>query len=458
MPLLCSVSGLRFTVDDFPAELIEQMVHAFVRHLPDGPVAIGWDGRQGAEHLEDFVLSLLQAEGRSIHRLGVVPTPTIQTWIARRRLPGGIAITASHNSAEWHGLKFLAPGGLTYDATLFYRQARSGNAPLPNGYPVRTRTVRWMHFQAISEHLHSLWRPRWLRQLRDTIAQAGFHIVVDTVNAAGSTIVPLLLQQLRCRITLLHADGSGIFPHAPEPLPQHLHELTDCVRQYRADIGVAVDPDADRLVVVDETGQCLWEELTIVLATQAIWEHRQSACGSRYQPLAVVNYSTTSAVDAVAQTYGARVLRAPVGEVHVVRLLQQASGVIGGEGSGGVILPHVHYGRDALVGIVLILGLMAQQRKPLSELAAAVPRPVMHKHAFPAPASVPELLERVSGHVAPYAKELHRADGLYARLGNAWFHLRPSNTEPLLRLILEAPTRTELEQLEALIWPFLRRQ
>ncbi len=456
MPMLCSVSGLRFTVDAFPPELIEQMVHAFVRHVPDGPLAVGWDGRQGAEQLEEFVVSILQAEGRSVHRLGVVPTPTIQTWIARRRLPGGLAITASHNPAEWHGLKFLGPGGLTQDATLFYRQARSGNAPLPNGYPVGKGTARRMHFQAISEHLQSLWRPRWLRSLADTIAQEGFHVVVDAVNASGSTIVPLLLQQLRCRVTLLHADGSGIFPHTPEPLPQHLQELAHSVKQYQADIGIAVDPDADRLVLVDERGQCLWEELTIVLATQAVWLHCLRACGRQYQRIAVVNYSTTSAVDAVARTYGARVLRAPVGEVHVVRLLQHVRGVIGGEGSGGVIVPHVHYGRDALAGIVLILGLMAQQQKPLSELAAAIPQPIMHKYAFPAPESAPELLEQIFGYVAPYAEELNRADGLYARLGSAWFHLRPSNTEPLLRLIVEAPTRAELERLEALVLPFLR--
>jgi len=455
MPLLCSVSGLRFTVDDFAPELIERMIHAFVHRLPEGPIAIGWDGRQGADQLEEFVTYIVRRQGRSIHHLGVVPTPTIQVWIARRRLPGGIAITASHNSAEWHGLKFLGSEGLTLDATLFYRQARSGQAPMPNGYRSTIPSTRRMHFQAITQHLHSLWKPQWLRHLGDAIAQEGFSIVVDAVNASGSTILPLLFQQLRCRLTLLHADGSGIFPHPPEPIPDHLQELAHWVRHYNADVGIAVDPDADRLVLVDETGQCLWEELTITLSTQAVWEHWRQACGRRYERLAVVNYSTTSAVDAVARAYGANVLRSPVGEANVVRLLKQARGVIGGEGSGGVILPHLHYGRDALAGIVLILGLMAQKQKRLSELVAEIPQPVMRKYTLPSPESFPELLEHISHSLAPYAEELRRDDGLYARIGNGWFHLRASNTEPIVRLIIEASTQAEVEQIETTLRPFL---
>lgn len=457
MALICSVSGLRFTLEDFSPELIEGMLRSFCRRLPEGTVAVGWDGRQGADQLEEFVVALLQAEERRVHRLGIVPTPTIQTWIARRRLPGGIAITASHNPADWHGLKFLGTDGLTLDATLFFREARSGGALHSNGQQRGFHPVRWMHAQAVTEHLRSLWRPRWLRQRAEWIAQEGFHIVVDAVNASASSILPQLLQQLRCRVTLLHADGSGVFPHPPEPLPEHLQELAAWVRRTGADLGIATDPDADRLVLVDETGKCLWEELTIALATQAVLEHREHACGNVYHPVVVVNYSTSSVVDAVARLYGARVVRSPVGEVNVVRLLREMRGVIGGEGSGGVILPHVHYGRDALVGTVLILDLLARTQKRLSELAAALPHPIMRKHVFSRPESLTPLLEQLSRHLAAQAVELRRDDGLYARIGAGWFHLRASNTEPILRFIVEAPTQAEVEQLEALVFPLLQQ-
>lgn len=458
MALICSVSGLRFTLEDFSPELIEGMLRSFCRRLPEGTLAVGWDGRQGAEQLEEFAVAILQTEERRIHRLGIVPTPTIQTWIARRQLAGGIAITASHNPADWHGLKFFGADGLTLDATLFYREARSGGAPHPNGHQHGFHPVRWMHAQAVAEHLRSLWRPRWLRQLGERILPEGFHVVVDAVNASASSILPQLLQQLRCRLTLLHADGSGIFPHPPEPLPEHLQELAAWVRRTGADLGLAIDPDADRLVLVDETGTCLWEELTIALAMQAVLENRQAACGKDYQPVIVVNYSTSSVVDAVARTYGARVLRSPVGEVNVVHLLRQTRGVLGGEGSGGVIVPHVHYGRDALVGTLLILGLLAQKQRRLSELVAELPRPIMRKHVFARPESLAPLFEQLLRRLTPQAAEIRRDDGLYARIGNGWLHLRASNTEPILRFIVEAPTRAEVEQLEALVLPFLQQR
>ncbi|MDW7997426.1 MAG: phosphoglucosamine mutase, partial [Bacteroidota bacterium] len=315
---------------------------------------------------------------------------------------------------------------------------------------------RWMHFQAISEHIRTLWRHRWLQNLREKIRHRAFHVVVDAVNAAGSFILPQLLQHLYCRVTLLHANGSGIFPHSPEPLPQHLQELATSVQRYSADIGIGVDPDADRLVLVDESGKCLWEELTIALAAQTVLEHAHQACANRYNPVVVVNYSTSSVIDDIAQAYRAQVLRSPVGEANVVRRLQESLGVIGGEGSGGVILPHIHYGRDALVGTVLVLGLMAHCQKRLSELVTALPRPIMRKHVLAQPQSVSTLLEQVFAYIAQHAEEIRRDDGLYARFGKSWFHLRPSNTEPVVRFIVEAPTQKEVEQLEAMILPLLR--
>lgn len=455
MALICSVSGLRFTAEDFSTELIEGMVQSFCKRLPEGTLAVGWDGRQGGEFLEQLVVLLLQKEGRRVHRLGIVPTPTIQTWIARRKLAGGIAVTASHNAAEWYGLKFLGEGGLTLDATLFYRETLSGGTPSPNGHPQWLHPTRWMHSNAVAEHVESLWRPGWLRQLCTRIAAENFFVVVDAVNASASFVVPPLLQRLRCRQMLLYADGSGIFPHPPEPLPQNLQDLSAWVRRSSADVGIALDPDGDRLVLVDETGQCLWEELTIALATQAVLELRHATC-RRYQPVVVVNYSTSSVVETVAQRYGARVVRSPVGEANVVRLLRERRGVIGGEGSGGVILPHIHYGRDALVGIVLLLGLMARKQKRLSELVASLPQPVMRKRTLPQPSKpVPSLLDSIAAKIASQAEEVRRDDGLYARFRHGWLHLRASNTEPILRLIVEAPTQAEVEQLEKLVLPLL---
>jgi phosphomannomutase len=456
MPLVCSVSGLRFTLEDFSPTLLESLLRAFVQRLPDGAVAVGWDGRLGGELIEELVLDTLRREGCRIHRLGVVPTPTVQYWIAHRRLPGGVAVTPSHNSAEWHGIKLFGAEGITLDVRPFYREALSGGFPPPNGHRESRPLSRWMQPQAVEAHLQSLRRPAWLRSLWEAIAQARLHVVVDAVNASASYILPLLLQRLGCRVTTLFADGSGQFLRVPEPLPEHLGELSEWVRRCRADVGIAVDPDADRLVLVDERGECVWEEYTIALAAWSVLEHLSAACGRLYEPVVVVNYSTSSAVESVVQAAGAHLVRAPVGELNVVQALKQWRGVLGGEGSGGVIVPHCHYGRDSLAGTVLILGLLARQGKPLSEVVAQLPRPAMRKHKLPRPAELDSVLRRLEGHLRKAARELRRDDGLYVRFDTGWVHIRASNTEPVLRFIAEAATVQQVEQLERLVLPLLQ--
>jgi len=283
------------------------------------------------------------------------------------------------------------------------------------------------------------------------VAFAG-KVVVDAVNAAGSVAVPQLLQRLGCQVIPLYCDGTGDFPHTPEPLPQHLGDLQQAVIAHQADFGVAVDPDADRLVLVDNTGNPVWEEYTVVLAALAVMQLKQPV--SPYQPVVVVNQSTTQAVDDVAAQYGWRVERAPVGEINVVQKMKQVGAAIGGEGSGGVILPDCHYGRDSLVGIALILALLADQQMDLATIVQQLPRSVMRKLKVPARDAFLRVAERLQATFQDAATDF--TDGIKLQWKDRWVHLRPSNTEPIWRIIVEAPDEQAVTQLVEQVQQALR--
>jgi phosphomannomutase len=434
MPLIRSISGLRATIgDSLLPNIIIDYVSAFAKVMPEGEIVVGRDGRPSGIWIEQIVAGVLAAAGRKVRVLGMVPTPTVQLEVEKSNAAGGIAITASHNPEQWNGLKFLNSEGVFLDADenrlLWEAIENKGFAYSANF----TENLIEADEDANSNHINAILENKLLKdnELIESIRSKNFRVVLDAVNASGSIIIPQLLNNMFCEVIELYADASGVFPHVPEPLTENLVDLAEAVPENEADLGIAVDPDADRLVLIDENGKAIGEEKTIALATYAVL----LTLDKKNQKV-VVNHSTSMFTDFIAKKFGAKVKRSAVGEINVVKKMKEVGAVIGGEGSGGVILPSAHYGRDSLVGIALILALMAETNKTLSELAAEFPDYKMLKFKKSFSGDVNDYLPKVEELFA--SKEIIREDGLKIILDNAWVQVRASNTEPIIRVISEA--------------------
>lgn len=450
MSFIRSISGVRATLgDNLTPIIVAEYASAFSAVLSEGKIAVGNDGRPSGVWIEQIVCGALSACGREVVRLGIVPTPTVQLFAEMQEFAGGIAITASHNPSAWNGLKFLNGNGIFLDA---YENSELWNV-------VDSKKFRFITSQQggkISEESNSI--GTHIAKIRDLpvfsdnhgenislIRDKKFRVVVDAVNCSGSSAIPELLTEFGCEVIPLYCDGTGIFPHIPEPLPEYLGDLCTAVRENNADFGVAVDPDADRLVLIDERGETIWEEYTIVLSVLTALRTK-SKFSTNEKVIVVVNLSTTGAVEDVAQQFGAEVLRTAVGEINVVKAMLERGALIGGEGSGGVILPACHAGRDSLVGTALILLLLAQNGLKLSEIIAELPRKSMVKLKKEFHGSAMKFFDLLQNEVKYFS--VSRLDGLKFVFENgAWVHLRTSNTEPIIRVIAEAETKEEAEKL-----------
>lgn len=438
MSFIRSISGLRATLgDDLTPSLVADYALGFAAILPSGPIVVGRDGRPSGLWIEHVVVGALRAAGRTVRVLGMATTPTVQLMTEHSDAVGGIAITASHNPAPWNGLKFLDEGGVFLDAAA---NAKLWSAVDQRSFPL-SADQQSGNLELVDDaaELH-IDRVLALDAVRSAPKANGERVVVDAVNCSGSFIVPALLEALGYTVIRLFADGSGIFPHVPEPITENLTQLGEAVRQHNAVLGVAVDPDADRLVLFDETGMPIGEERTITLATEAVM-----ALGTRGD--VVVNYSTTRAVDDIAAEHGYVVHRAPVGEINVVRMMQRVNAVIGGEGSGGVIYPACHAGRDSIVGLGLITALLRHRSTTLGQACAKLPQYEMVKTKIDLPQgfNIESLRHSVTASFTDAT--LSTDDGVHAAWPDRWVHVRASNTEPIMRIIAEAPSRDEANEL-----------
>jgi phosphomannomutase len=381
----------------------------------------------------DVARAALQFSGVDVLDLGMVPTPTVQLHTEHSAARGGIAITASHNPAEWNGLKFLGSGGVFLDAgenAALFALADAGGIPAAAWDAMgRAEEVP----DAIDAHIARVLDIPFLDL--EAIRVRGFRVAVDAVNASGSVAVPRLLARLGCAVIPVACDGSGRFPHTPEPLPENLVSLGEAVRRENADLGIAVDPDADRLVLFTERGDPFGEEYSITTAVHSVLS---SGYGGEV-PAVAVNLSTTRAVDDVAARYGARVFRSPVGEINVVNTMRARSAVVGGEGSGGIILPSVHAGRDSLVGIALVLHALARHDGTASSYRATLPEYVIRKFKY-STAGLDTAAVLGAAREAFAAERINSDDGVRIDFAEGWVHLRSSNTEPIMRVIAEAVT------------------
>jgi phosphomannomutase len=438
MMFIRSISGLRATLgDSLTPEVVAKYAVAFSSILPQGAIVVGRDGRPSGLWMEQVLIGALRACGRTVRQLGMVPTPTVQLMTEHSDAVGGIAITASHNPAQWNGLKFVDAGGVFLDAEgngQLWRALDAGSDVLSSSQQSGSLVVV---DDAIEQHIR---RVLELAPVAGAPPAQQQTVVVDAVNCSGSFIVPQLLEQMGYRVVRLYADGSGVFPHIPEPLAENLADLGRSVIEHGAAFGVAVDPDADRLVLFDHQGQAIGEERTVALAARAVYS-------AGHLGPAVVNFSTSRMIDDVALEFAQHVERSPVGEINVVRHMQRIGAVIGGEGSGGVIYPACHAGRDSIVGLALISAMLRRTGMGLADACRLIPSRVMIKNKFDL-ASRQELQSILDRVVSAFADHVGSTDdGIYLQWADAWVHVRGSNTEPIMRVIAEAPSNEEAKGL-----------
>lgn len=454
MSLIASISGVRGIVGSgLTPEVIVRHASAFAEYTERKTIVIGRDGRITGKPIAHIVSSTLLAAGCDVVTLGVCPTPTVQIAVEVLKAAGGISITASHNPIEWNGLKFLAPTGMFLDAEqnehLATIVARTDRRYAPWNAMGRHRADDTF----LQKHIRLVLRVPSVNI--PAIRKRRFKVVVDCVNASGSVIVPALLKELGCRVIPINCDASGLFPHHPEPLPENLTTLRRRVKKEKADLGIAVDPDADRLVLIDERGEPIGEEYTIVQIIQFVLQ-QEARRKKRSLPAVVVNLSTTRAVDDIASRFGAVVHRTPVGEINVAARMKETGAVVGGEGSGGVILPSVHLGRDALVGIALTLQHLTDFGGTLSELRKELPDYIIVKDRVPTGRLAPrEMIRRVADRYAGRGT-VNMDDGVRIDFERSWVHLRASNTEPIIRVIAEAPDETAARRLSEEVMEYIR--
>jgi len=436
--IIASVSGVRGIYGKtLTPENIIRFVSAYLKNLPekkDNVIVIGYDGRLHGEIIFDIVNSLISLNGFVPFSIGIAPTPTVQIFVEKINAAGGIIVTASHNPQEWNGLKFLGSDG-TFLSGREMEKVKLLASKNDFSYSDVDSIPPYMFSEnPIKSHIKLALSLKYIKPA--VIAERKFKVVVDAVNASGSEIVPSLLRQLGCKVINLYCDGSGIFPHKPEPIPENLKKLASAVKKHKADIGIAVDPDADRLVIITEKGEPFIEENTITSIVNFILRH-----SGKKNLKVTVNLSTTRAVDDVAAKYGASVVRTPVGEINVVNEMKKNGSVVGGEGSGGVIIPPVlggHFGRDSLLGIVIFLQEIAESKLSVSEYKKSLPKYKIEKQKINITGNPQKFIDNlINKNRKNKDCKITTKDGVKLDFKDYWLHYRKSNTEPIIRIIKE---------------------
>jgi len=438
--LIESLSGVRGYDSFLTAELIDSYACALKELLNCHKVVIGRDSRASGVRIQDQITTALLQLGVDVTDLGICSTPTVEMSVVWHKADAGIVITASHNPLPWNGLKFLGADGLFLnpDQMRWIKENRPNLNSKYAGYEGVRGTLQHYAF-ANRDHIKAILNLSYINV--KAIRAGRFRVAVDAVNGAGSEVIPDLLTELGCTVIPIHCNLRQSFPHTPEPLPENLTDLMQAVRDNQADLGLAIDPDGDRLAIVSDEGLPISEEYTLVLATELVLSRTKSE-----PKIVVANLSTTRALEDVAGKYAAAVVRTPIGEINVARRMQTEKALIGGEGNGGVILPEAHLGRDALVGTALVLQLLANVRRPLSQVMQTLPQYSMAKYKVPrGSADFPTLVTQLQQSVSDAT--VNTEDGLKFSWADRWVHIRTSNTEPIMRIYAEAPTRPEADQL-----------
>src|SRR5258705_3656867 len=445
--LMISVSGVRGIVGtDLTPEMMARWAAAFGVWAKDGKrgrpiIVLGRDARTSGPMFVQAAEAGLASIGCDVISLGLTTTPTAQLAVMHHRAAGGLMFTASHNPIEWNGLKFIGPDGIFLDgaAGTRVRDLAEGATLHRAGYD--SLGGAGADAAAIARHITAVLRLPGLGL--PGIRRRRFRVAWDRVRASAGAIMPLWLERLGAKVSGVTLATDGRFPRPPEPLPENLGELGRLVRRAKAHVGLAVDPDVDRMALVDETGAPIGEDYTLAFAIRAVLG--ASSKTDKRRRMVVCNLSTSLVVDDAARECGAEVVRTPVGEVHVARRLLELKAPIGGEGNGGVMHPALHAGRDAPVAAALVLALLARTGKTVSQLVAAAPRYAILKAKIPRGAALDDAYAQLRRRFPDAAVDVQ--DGLRLGWPDRWLHVRPSNTEPIVRLIAEAPTSAQAERL-----------
>jgi phosphomannomutase len=439
MSLIISISGVRGIVpDSLTPQVCLDLAKAFGTYLGGGKVVVGTDPRQSSEFIKGIIFSGLLSTGCRVVDLGIAPTPTVGIMTKGLEAAGGIVVTASHNPLPWNGLKFMRGDGIFLNESeakdfLKIYESKQFRTARARGVSVN-RTNLDVHIRRVLKVISA-----------PTIKKAKLKVAFDGCNGAGSVALVKFLEKLGCQVFAINCNTKLPFPHNPEPVAANLGELMELVKSKGADIGFAVDSDADRLAIVSDEGRAIGEELTLALATKFVLSNKPSHLTKK--PIVVVNLSTSRVIDDVCHEGGAMLIRTKVGEVNVTEQLKELKGVIGGEGNGGVIYPPVGGNRDSLSGAGLVLNLMASSKKKISQLVAELPHYEMIKTKVECANrdEANDFMEKTKAAFKGY--DLILTEGIKIVLPDGWVHIRPSNTEPIVRIIAEAKTKAEAEEL-----------
>ncbi len=439
MALMISVSGIRgiFGSHLTPQNLVT-FTSAYGTWLQGGTVVVGRDSRVTGQICEDIVCATLQSVGCNVVKIGIAPTPTVAMSVLQHKADGGIILTASHNPEQWNALKLLNSKSEFLDAdqgkeVLDIADRGEFDYKLFDGIGSVTEDS-----EAIQKHIQAVLDLPYIDA--DLIKSKNFKVAVDAVNGGGSVALPAMLEALGVHTECIYCEPTGIFPHNPEPLPANLTEICDFVKEKSCDLGVVTDPDGDRLALVDENGRLYGEEYTQVAAFDLLLSKKPGDTAT--------NLSSSRAADDITKKYGHTCHRSAVGEINVVKVMQEKGAVIGGEGNGGVINADLHPGRDALVGTAMVLQLLAERDIKASEYRDSLPDYEMSKQKIELNdlgLDADDLLKKVTDVYAD--QNPNTVDGVKLDFDEGWVHFRKSNTEPIIRVYSEAKTKEKAAEL-----------
>ena len=441
-----SASGLRgIAKEDFSSAIIDQYISSYIQNQNIHKCAIGTDGRKSGAKISEWVIDSLVKNGVDVVNCELATTPTMQLITEKSQCDGGIVVTASHNPAEYNGLKFLQADGTFLSPKQCEKLFKSVDNKIQKESSTSIGKIS-NYKDADEDHIEAILNLSCIEP--EKIKNNKFKVVIDATNGGASNILPALCKALHCSVTMISCDGNGNYSRNPEPLSINLSELEKRVIKENADIGLATDPDGDRLSIVSNKGIAIGEELSLPLAIM-----NYSFYSSQSETF-VTNLSTSMMVDDVVSSFNGTLIRSKIGEANVVSLMKKYNVNLGGEGNGGIILKEAHLGRDSLVGTAMVLNLMSIKSKSLSNIITEIPQYVFIKDKIELNSGKEIDIDSLDS--VFNSDEINKLDGVKFIWKDKWLHIRKSNTEPILRIFAEGTSMNELQSLQKKLEEFVR--